>query len=170
MSHNVKVKYYARENTKVGTHSFYAQPIPNGTYGFERLCEAAAENTTIEAHTIRAAVLEYMKVAKARLLDGFRVEVGDKFVTLYPNLRASVADTKNEDGSIKKAATADDLRATTSRSRVGATVNAEFSRQFALAVSWQKVDPQTGAVFEDDDDATLPNDDSNGGSSSGLEP
>ena len=26
-----KVKYYAKENSSIGTHSFYAVPIPNGT-------------------------------------------------------------------------------------------------------------------------------------------
>lgn len=34
-----KVKYYAKENSSIGTHSFYAVPIPNrcrGRYG-ERL-------------------------------------------------------------------------------------------------------------------------------------
>ena len=25
-----KVKYYAKENSSIGTHSFYAVPIPNG--------------------------------------------------------------------------------------------------------------------------------------------
>ena len=30
-----KVKYYAKENSTIGTHSFYAVPIPNGTLTFE---------------------------------------------------------------------------------------------------------------------------------------
>ena len=29
-----KVKYYAKENSTIGTHSFYAVPIPNGTLTF----------------------------------------------------------------------------------------------------------------------------------------
>ena len=29
-----KVKYVIKENTKVGTHSFYAVPAPNGTLDF----------------------------------------------------------------------------------------------------------------------------------------
>ena len=29
-----KVKYYAKENSTIGTHSFYA-PIPNGTLTFD---------------------------------------------------------------------------------------------------------------------------------------
>ena len=30
-----KVKYYAKENSSIGTHSFYSVPIPNGTLTFD---------------------------------------------------------------------------------------------------------------------------------------
>ena len=40
-----KVKYYAKENSTIGTHSFYAVPIPNSTLTFDELLEAAT--TTI---------------------------------------------------------------------------------------------------------------------------
>ena len=156
MAHNVKIRYYARENKKVGTHSFFAQPIPNGTYGFEQLCEQASKNTTIEAHTIRAAVEEYMKVAREKLLDGFRVEIGAQFVTLYPNLQVNIKDYQDEKTGRTVVVTAKDLNALGAKSRVGATVNAEFSHQFAANVSWQKTD-KSGAPVEDEDDATVSN-------------
>ena len=34
-----KVKYYAKENSTIGTHSFYAVPIPNGTLTFDELVD-----------------------------------------------------------------------------------------------------------------------------------
>ena len=40
-----KVKYYAKENSSIGTHSFYDVPIPNGTLTFDELLEEAT--TTI---------------------------------------------------------------------------------------------------------------------------
>ena len=43
-----KVMYYAKENTKFGTHSFYAVPVPNGTLTFNEVCEEACRNTSIE--------------------------------------------------------------------------------------------------------------------------
>lgn len=162
MAHNVKIKYYARENTKMKPHSFYAQAIPNGRYGFERICELASKNTSIEAHTIRAAVEEYMKVAMEKLLDGFRVELGDRFVTLGPGLTAKVKDTLNEDGTVKKAVTADDLKATGAKSRVTAVVDADFSYEFDRTVRWQKTDKQGNPLEPEEDDATLdPNDNEN---------
>ena len=159
MAHNVKIKYYARENTKMTPHSFYAQPIPNGLYGFERICELASKNTSIEAHTIRAAVEEYMKVAMEKLLDGFRVELGNNFVTLGPGLTAKVKDTLNQDGTVKKAATADDLSAVGAKSRVTAVVNSEFSHEFSRTVRWQKTDRHGNPLEPDEDDATLDDND-----------
>ena len=40
-----KVKYYAKENSTIVTHSFYAVPIPNGTLTFDELLDEAT--TTI---------------------------------------------------------------------------------------------------------------------------
>ena len=34
-----KVKYYAKENSSIGTHSFYAVPIRIGTLTFDVLLE-----------------------------------------------------------------------------------------------------------------------------------
>ncbi len=146
-----KVKYYAKENTSMGTHSFYAVPLPNGTLTFEELCEEACENTTIEPSILRAAVTEYMKVVKRNVLKGFRVPVGEKFITVYPNLSLSVKDKKDANGNVTKAATAAMLVATNGKSRLGATVSISFSKEFASEVSWQKVDERTGAVVDDED-------------------
>lgn len=150
---NVKIPYVAVENKKVGTHSFYPVPKPKGTFGFERMCEKAAKNTTIEVHTVRAAVEEYMRVAKEALLEGNRVEIGNQFVTLYPNLRGSVKDYKDETTGQTVVVTARDLTANKCKSRVGATVNAIFSDEFEHKVKWEKVDKQ-GNVIEEED-ATL---------------
>ena len=167
--HNVKIDYYAKENSKMGTHSFYPVPIPNGTYGFQQLCELASKNTTIEAHTIAAAVKEYMKVVQEKLCDGFRAEVGERFITVGPNLKGSVKDELNQDGTVKTAVTAKDLTANKCKSRVSATVNAAFSDQFERSVSWRKTDKH-GTPIEDEEDATETNEeaDQNGNQGSGT--
>ena len=71
--------------------------MPNVTLTFEEFCQEACENTSIKPSTMRAAVTEYMKVVKRNVLEGFRVPVGDQFITVYPNLNVSVKDTKNQD-------------------------------------------------------------------------
>ena len=174
MSHNVKIKYYARENDKVGTHSFFAQAIPNGTYGFEEICRQASRNTSIEAHTIRAAVEEYLSIVMQKLCDGFRVEVGPQFLTCSPSLVAKVKDEVDKNGVIKKVCTADDLKASGGRSRVKVTVHQDFSYEFANSVKWQKTD-RAGNAIDDGEDATLDDEEAaneqeqggNGGSQNG---
>jgi len=146
-----KVKYYAKENTKLGTHSFYAVPVPNGTLTFNELCEEACRNTSIEPSIMKAAVSEYMKTVQSNVLKGFRVPVGEQFITVYPNLNVSVKDTKNQDGTVKEVATAKMVTANKGKSRLGASVSIKFSQEFASQVSWQKIDERTGAVVEDED-------------------
>ena len=43
-----KVKYYAKENSTIGTHSFYSVPIPNGTLTFDELLEDAMDCMTVD--------------------------------------------------------------------------------------------------------------------------
>ena len=129
-----KVKYYAKENTKLGTHSFYAVPVPNGTLTFNEVCEEACRNTSIEPSIMKAAVAEYMKTVQSNVLKGFRVPVGEQFIT----------------GEVT-VATAKMLTANKGRSRLGASVAVKFSQEFATQVSWQKVDERTGAEIPDED-------------------
>ena len=145
-----KIKYSVHENTKVGTHSFYAVPQPNGTLDFDEVCEEACTNTSIEPSIMRAAVTEYMKVVKRNVLKGFRVSVGEQFLFVYPNLMASVKDKKDAQGNVIKAVTVEDFSLTGAKSRLGASVSKNFSAEFANKVSWQRVDAKTGLPVEED--------------------
>ena len=145
-----KVKYCIKENTKVGTHSFYAIPVPNGTLDFAEVCEEACEKTSIEPSLMRAAVTEYMKAVKRNVLKGFRVAVGEQFLFVYPNLMASVKDKKDAAGNVTEVVTADKFTLAGAKSRLGATVSKKYSQQFAADVSWQRVDA-SGMPIEDDD-------------------
>ena len=145
-----KVKYTIKENTKVGTHSFYAMPVPNGTLDFMEVCEEACENTSIEPSLMRAAVTEYMKAVKRNVLKGFRCALGEQFIYVYPNLEASLKDKKDAQGNITEVAKIEDFTLAGAKSRLGATVSKKYSAQFAAEVSWQRVDA-SGAVVEDED-------------------
>lgn len=157
-----KVMYYAKENTKVGTHSFYPVPVPNGTLTFNEVCEDACRNTSIEPSIMKAAVAEYMETVQANVLKGFRVPVGEQFITVYPNLNASVKDTEDKQGN-KTVATAKMLTANNGRSRLGASVSIKFSQEFASQVSWQKVDERTGVEIPEGDITDGADDNTGGG-------
>ena len=118
-----KVKYTIKENTKFGSHSFYAVPVTNGTLDFMEVCEEACENTSIEPSLMRAAVTEYMKAVKRNVLKGFRCAVGEQFIYVYPNLDASLKDKKDAEGNIIEVATIEKFTLTGAKSRLGATVS-----------------------------------------------
>lgn len=145
-----KVKYFLKENTKVGTHSFYAVPKSNGTLDFMELCEEACENTSIEPSILRAAVTEYMKTVKRNVLKGFRCALGDQFIYVYPNLYASVKDEKDKNGNVTKVVTKKDFTLAGAKSRLGASVSMKFSDEFESKVSWQRVDEQGNSEEEED--------------------
>ena len=145
-----KVKYTIKENKKVGTHSFYAVPVPNGTLDFMEVCEEACENTSIEPSLMRAAVAEYMKAVKRNVLKGFRCAVGEQFIYVYPNLEASLKDKKDAQGNIIEVAKIEDFTLAGAKSRLGATVSKKYSAQFAADVSWQRVDASGAAIEEED--------------------
>ena len=145
-----KVKYTIKENKKVGTHSFYAVPVPNGTLDFIEVCEEACENTSIEPSLMRAAVTEYMKAVKRNVLKGFRCAVGEQFIYVYPNLEASLKDKKDAQGNVVEVAKIENFTLAGAKSRLGATVSKKYSAQFATDVSWQRVDASGAAIDEED--------------------
>ena len=126
-----KVKYYAKENSTIGTHSFYAVPIPNGTLTFDELLEEAMDGKSVEPSIAKACVTEFMKAVKRNVLKGFRCQLGDNFLTVYPNIQLSVKDTEDPETHEPIVATAEMLNAANGKSRLGCTVAAKFSRQFS---------------------------------------
>lgn len=142
-----KVKYYARENKTLGTHSYYAVPVPNGTISFDELCEDACRNTNIEVSLMKAAVTEYIRAVQANVLKGFRVSIGDHFVTITPHLKASVTDHWDKEGNFVEA-TPDMLNPTQGKATLTAAISPRFCRKFANNVSWQKVDRHTGEAVD----------------------
>ena len=145
----IKIRYYAKENVNFDTHSFYAVPVPNGTMSFDEVCKEACRNTGIEESMMKAAVTEYMNTVQLNLKKGFRVQVGESFVTLYPVLDVSVKDAVDDKGQ-PVVATAKMVTANKGKSRLGATVATKFSQEFAQSVSWQKIDERSGAEVADD--------------------
>ena len=156
-----KIKYTAKENKKVGTHSYYGAPVFNGKLTTEELLEEALDGKSVEPSIARAVIEEYMKAIKRNVLKGFRCELGTDFLTVYPNISVSVKDTKDEKTGETIVATAKMLTAANAKSRIGCSVAAKFSQKFAAEVSWQKVD-QSGAVI-DEEDITQGNENVEGG-------
>ena len=165
-----KIRYKVVENKAVEPHSFYAIAIATGKLSFEDICEEASDGKNVTPAIMRMCVSEYMKAARRELIRGFRVPLGEDFLTLYPNIRASVKDTTDKEGKTI-VATPDKVRVANGLSKIACSVSRQFSAEFARKVEWQRVDAQTGLPVEGDEDitegdGTTPTTPSTGGGSS----
>ena len=164
-----KIDYTYNENTKTGTHSFYARPVSKGTLTMNDLLEEALGGTSIEPSIGRAVITEFMKTVQREVQRGFRCQLGERFLTVYPTLELSVKDY--EDAKTHQTVVADSkmLNAANAYSRLGCTVHPSFSKQFAQNVSWRKVDrngtPEEPGNDIVEDDPEQPN--STGGNTGG---
>ncbi len=166
-----KIKYTVKENTKTGTHSWYAVPVFNGTLSFSELCEEACDDNTYSVEEMIGCVSKFMKIVQREAARGFRCKLGNDFLTVYPNIQCSAKDELNPDGTVKTPATAKDVKANNAKSRLGCTVSPKYSLQFAASVFWQKVD-KDGNNIEEGDDITQGNSnvDPNSSEPTGEEP
>ena len=144
-----KIKYTVKENNRVGTHSFYAIPVPTGVLDFKELCEEACEDNTYSPEEMLGCVSRFMKTVQRETLRGFRCKLGEDFLTVYPNSEVSVKDHKDKEGN-DVVATAAMVTANGAKSRLGCTVHKKFSAKFAQEVQWQKVDANGVEVEEED--------------------
>ena len=80
-----KVKYYAKENSSIGTHSFYAVPIPNGTLTFDELLDEAMDGKSVEPSIAKADVsvniVCYLKAVASGQTVTAMCSIGDESVT-----------------------------------------------------------------------------------------
>ena len=103
---------------------------------------------------------------------GYRVPLGENFITLRPVLQCSVTDVTDEKTGKVTVATPDMIRPTSGISRVAASVSAKFSQLFALSVNWRRETSGTDDEEEDGDDATQVTDepgDNTGGQQGGQQ-
>ena len=166
-----KIDYTWNENKTTGRHSFYARPVSKGTLTMDDLLQEALGGTSIEPSIGRAAITEFMKTVQREVQRGFRCQLGERFLTIYPTLELSVKDTEDTRTHETVVATPKMLNASNAYSRLGCTVHKDFSKEFAKNVSWRKVD-RTGAAVDPEgndiveDDPENPNT-TNGGNSNG---
>ena len=148
-----KIKYIIIDDSRLGRHVVYAKAKSTGTLTFQEMCEKACEKTSIEETLMQAAVKEYMKKAQELLLMGYRVPLGNDFITLRPVLQCSATDVTDKETGKVTVATPDMIRPANGISRVAASVSQKFSKLFSISVSWKR-DDKAADDEEDEDDAT----------------
>lgn len=148
------IKYTVRENKAVGTHSVFAVPVSYSTLDCSDMAEEVSEGLGISPDLVPTIIKRYMRVAIRSVQRGHRVKLGDELV-VYPQISCSVKDELNDDGTVKKVATADMLNVANARSTIGATIAQAVQQQFAQSVSWKRITDKTD---EETDTTTDPTD------------
>lgn len=154
------INYTVKENKNLGTHSFYTQAKSFSTLDYADLAEEVVEGLGISPELVITILARYMRVAKRNVLRGHRVKFGD-LLTIFPQMSCSVKDELNDDGTVKKAATADMLNISQAKGSIGATISQSVQQSFASSVSWRRVTDKD----EEEETTTNPDDPENGGSS-----
>ena len=132
------IKYQVKENTTIGTHSFFAQAVSYSTLDISDLAEEISESIGVSPALIVAIVQRYATVAERQVMRGHRVKLGD-LLTLYPQISVSVKDELDEMGKVVKKVTADQFTIMGAKSSIGATLSQTVQQKFASSVSWKRV-------------------------------
>ena len=132
------IKYQVKENTTIGTHSFFAQAVSFSTLDISDLAEEISESIGVSPALIAAIVQRYATVAERQVMRGHRVKLGD-LLTLYPQISVSVKDELDEMGKVVKKVTADQFTIMGAKSSIGATLSQTVQQKFASSVSWKRV-------------------------------
>lgn len=132
------IKYQVKENTTIGTHSFFAQAVSYSTLDISDLADEISESIGISPALIVAIIQRYATVAERQVMRGHRVKLGD-LLTLYPQISVSVKDELDEHGKVVKAITADQFSIVGAKSSIGATLSQTVQQKFASSVSWKRV-------------------------------
>lgn len=160
------IKYTVKENNAVGTHSFYAATQSYSTLTCEDMKDEVVEGLGISPDLVPTIIKRYMRVVLRSAGRGHRVKLGDE-ITIYPQISCSVKDELNDDGTVKKVATADMLNVQNARSTIGATIAQAVQQSFAQSVSWKRVTDKTDEETDTTDPTTNPDDQGGGGTEGG---
>lgn len=132
------IKYQVKENTTIGTHSFFAQAVSYSTLDISDLADEISESIGVSPALIVAIIHRYATVAERQVMRGHRVKLGD-LLTLYPQISVSVKDELDEMGKVVKKVTADQFTIMGAKSSIGATLSQTVQQKFASSVSWKRV-------------------------------
>ncbi len=166
------LKYTVKENNAVGTHSFYATPQSYSTLTCDDMKDEVVEGLGVSPDLVPTIIKRYMRVALRNAGRGHRVKLGDE-ITIFPQISCSVKDELNDDGTVKKAATADMLNVSNARSTIGATISQSVQQQFAQSVSWKRVTEKADeeeTPTDTTDPTTDPTNPDNQGGGEGTDP
>lgn len=148
MAKKLKAQWTSQEMKNVGVHGFYGRPVYRGTFDFETFVTEKLQNTTYNPNEVIGAFKVLQKSIIQELSKGYRIDIGENFITLMPNLVLSVKDYEDKEGKTV-VATSDMLKTSNIVSRIACSINNKYKKLFEAEVSWERVS-KGGDIIEDD--------------------
>lgn len=133
-----KVPYLLYRNEKAGTPSVYCRVQHHQTLTFDDLCRSAAKGMGLHPDMMKAYVQAALDEAYRQVKRGFRVELGDRFLSLYAQVRHAVpAEVDPETGAVQWPDT-EDIVPTGDDGRLECEVHKRANMIFRNEVHWER--------------------------------
>ena len=133
------VDYVIYRNEREGTRpSAYCRVQQWQTLPVEKLCQEAAMALGMNAGMVQVVLQQVMDEAMRYALEGFRVELGKKRLSLYPQVRHAVRATVDEDTGEILWPTSDQMVPVRADGRLECEVHKSWNRDFRRKVHWER--------------------------------
>lgn len=138
---------------------YYMRFMSRGVIDFQSLVTQALKGSTYSPREvlgswdlIKDQALEYMRM-------GYRVDIGDEFIAIWPNIVGSVKDTVDPSTGKTIAADPKKLKASVGETKISCSVNKKYQKALSNIIEWKKASKrENGQVVEEEDDTVDPND------------
>lgn len=133
------VPYLLNRQTKAGRPSVYCRVQHRQTLTFDDLCQHAAHTVHLPPAMLRAYIQATLDEAYRLVKQGFRVELGDRCLSLYAQVRKAVpVEVDEETGEILWPASSEDIIPQGRDGRVECEVHKRLNRRFRSEVHWER--------------------------------
>ena len=133
-----KAQYFIKEAVKLAKHCFYMTFRSRGTIDFETLATNALKGSTYRPSEVIGAMRLIKEQAIEYMATGFRVDIGEDFLTIWPNILGTVKDTVDPSTGQTIVADPTKLSAEDAETRVGCTVARKYNKLVSKSIEWEK--------------------------------
>lgn len=134
-----KVPYAIYKNESAGRPTLYLRCQHHQTLGFDDLCRHVSHVVHLEPAILRGIIETTLNEAYRHCLRGFRVELGDRKLSLYPQVRKSMpAEVDEETGEILWPDT-EDFIPQGDDGRLECEVHKRWNQHFRSDVHWERI-------------------------------
>ena len=131
----MSIKYRLYRNKRAGTPSIYCRVQQDQTMDFDRLCRKVSPVVQVHPGVVKAVIDAVLDEACDLVEQGYRVEIGEKRLSLYAQVRHSVRAEVGADGIVRWPDT-EDIIPQGKDGRLECEVHKHWNRDFRSRAHW----------------------------------